>query len=140
MGTRRVAESEILKCLQDFGHDMEDWFVLDGSPCVRDRFGAFMLVLIEDDDLAAACTLYLQAHGVQMFSTHEEAEAVLKPPSFEQWNRMVDREFFESLELAGTGEMCASEGCKGERVAFGTYCREHHFRMVRGKPYVPPET
>lgn len=54
----------------------------------------------------------------------------LDPPSWEEWKRERDREFYESLgeERAEVG--CRESGCDRGAIPLSVFCRAHHFENV----------
>lgn len=50
------ADKQIIEYLQAGGRSLEDWLIVDGMTCMRDRFGCLDAVVIEDDALFEACT------------------------------------------------------------------------------------
>ena len=58
----------------------------------------------------------------------------LDPPPWEETEKRLDREFFESLGEERHDTPCHSNGCAHGAVSQSIFCRVHHFEMIKKKP------
>ncbi len=71
-----ITERQVLDVLEAYGHSLSDYFLFgEGDStlvCTFVKGSGMLALLIEDDDLAKACVVYLKTKGAEQFATPEE--------------------------------------------------------------------
>lgn len=51
-----------------------------------------------------------------------------------EWQRSIDREFYDVLGAERSDVRCHEPGCKRGAISLSVLCRPHHFEMVKKRP------
>ncbi|UXK10299.1 hypothetical protein N5094_09005 [Shewanella putrefaciens] len=76
----------------------------------------------------------------ESFQYYYDYDAFLPYPGFkpleqEEYQRKVDRDFYDCLGEERSQVQCKNEECQRGAITSSAYCRAHHFEMVQNKPY-----
>lgn len=134
---RTIDKKEILSCLNANIVSDDSYFLVDDSIFIQDKFGGISIVLIEDDELAAACYNYLKDSGAKSYKSIEEAELDKSVPTAQQWIENQELDFYNSLGPESKEIQCKKEGCERGKINMSIFCRVHHYENVKGSacPY-----
>ena len=80
------------------------------------------------DDLLLECFNYYYEYDAFL------PEPGYKPPPKEEWQRNIDREFYNLLGDEQKDIKCNSAGCNKGAVKGSVFCKVHHFEMIHKRP------
>jgi hypothetical protein len=129
---KTIDKKEILNCLNANNVSDDSYFLVDDSIFIQVKYGGLSTLLIEDDELAAACYNYLKNSGTKLYKSIEEAERDRSFASGQEWIENQKLEFYNSLGPESEEFQCKKEGCERGKIDMSIYCRVHHYENVKG--------
>ena len=67
-----------------------------------------------------------------------DGNGFVRPPGWERdlarEQESADREFYDRLGSENSETRCKQNGCTRGQIAFSSFCRLHHFEMIRSRP------
>lgn len=96
--------------------------------------GAARLAENPSDDQLLRAFIHYCDHDAFIVDIDAPAPPPLTKRQIADWQKNLDRQFYETLGPERELVRCHTVGCQRGAISLSVFCRPHHFESVKGKP------